>query len=223
MSLCQTLYGIDLKEEDFEEIALTGWNLIGNKRTKIYRYQVCMNNCSDNTIELPCNCDMLEAVTTSWEEWGNVTNDTPDGDLSSAFTEQYIEYRKRFQDPLYQKGKFIKYERVGDTLYLDRHYPQVNILYRGLVLDEDGLPEITDKEALALATYCAYIAKYREGLMTNNSNLISIAENLKQRWNIQCDQARTDQYLSQNEWNDVLEAKTNWNRKVYSKSLKLYR
>ena len=31
-----------------------------------------------------------------------------------------IENRKAFRDPLYAKGKFIKYERVGDTLYFDR-------------------------------------------------------------------------------------------------------
>jgi hypothetical protein len=46
-------------------------------------------------------------------------------------------------------------------------------------LDNDGLPEITDKEAMALATYCAWILKYREGLATNNANLLNIASTLK--------------------------------------------
>jgi hypothetical protein len=39
-------------------------------------------------------------------------------------------------------------------------------------LDDDGLPEITDKEAMALATYVAYITKNREGLKTNNAGLL---------------------------------------------------
>lgn len=221
-SLCQTLYGLDLTEDQFEEIAIIAWNLIGNKRTKIYRYSVCMNECGDNTIELPCNCDLLEAVTTSWEDWRHVTNDSPNGDLNSGFVEQYIENRKGFHDPLYQSGKFIKYERVGDTLYLDRPYRKVNILYRGVVLDEDGLPEITDREANAIATYCAYVSKYKEGLMTNNTTIISVSNTLKAQWSVQCDQARTDQYLSQNEWDEILDAKTSWNRKVHRKSLKLY-
>lgn len=223
MSLCQTLYGVDMTEDMFEEIALVAWNLIGNKRTRTYRYRVCMDACKDNTIQLPCNCDILEAVTTSWEDWGNVTNDTPNGDAYSGVTEQYIEHRKTFHDPLYQSGKFIKYERVGDTLYLDRPYRQVNILYRGVILDENGLPELTDKEALAIATYCAWVTKYKEGLITNNPNIVSLANKLKAQWNIQCDQAKTDQYLSQNEWDQILDAKTNWNRKVHSKSFKLYR
>lgn len=223
MSLCQTLYGVELQEDLFEEIGLVAWNLIGNKRTKIYRYSVCMDACSDLSIELPCNADILEAVTTSWEDWRNVTNTTPNGDAYSGVTEQYIEHRKAFRDPLYQSGKFIKYERVGDTLYFDRPYKQVNILYRGIILDDNGLPEITDKEALAIATYCAHVDKYKEGLKTNNASIIQSANDLKRQWYIQCDQARTDQYLSQNEWDQILDAKTNWNRKVHSKSLKLYR
>lgn len=223
MSLCQTLYGIELQEDMFEEIGLVAWGLIGNKRTKIYRYSTCMNACSNNTIELPCNCDYIESITTSWEDWNSSSNLYPNGDINSAYVEEYIESRKQFHNPLYQSGKFIKYERVGDTLYLDRPYGKVNILYRGIILDEDGLPELTDKEALAIATYCAYITKYKEGLQTNNANLIQMANTLKQQWHIQCDQARTDQYLSQNEWDEVLEAKNSWNRKVYNKSLKLYK
>ncbi len=223
MSLAQTLYGVDLKEEDYEEVGLVAWGMIGNKRTRTYRYSACMDACSDNTIQLPCNCDLLEAVTIGWEDWGNVTNDTPNGDLNSGFVEQYIEHRKSFHDLLYQSGKFIKYERVGNTLYLDRPYRKVNILYRGIILDDDGLPELTDKEALAIATYCAYIDKYKEGLRTNNANIIQLANSLKRDWLVQCDQARTPEYLNQNEMDQILEAKTSWNRKVHSKSYKYVR
>jgi hypothetical protein len=34
-------------------------------------------------------------------------------------------------------------------------------LYRGLILDEDGLPELTDKEVDAIAAYCAYTEKFK--------------------------------------------------------------
>lgn len=223
MSLTETMYGISLPEEEWEEIAIVGWNLIGNKTTRTYRYKVCMDGCSDNSIELPCNCSILEAVTTGWEDYKNVSNLTPNGDLSSSATEEYIESRKSFNDPLYQSGKFIKYERVGDTLYFDRPYREVNILYRGIVLDDNDLPKITDKEALAIATYVAYVSKFKEGLMTSNSGIIQLSEVLKQKWNQMCDQARCDQYLSQNEWDQVLEARSNWGRKVHSKSWKFYR
>jgi hypothetical protein len=45
----------------------------------------------------------------------------------------------------------------------------VNILYKGILADEDGLPELTDKEATAIATYIAYVTKFKEGLITNNA------------------------------------------------------
>ena len=38
LSLLETLYGITIPEETYEEITLQGWNLIGNKRSKIYKY-----------------------------------------------------------------------------------------------------------------------------------------------------------------------------------------
>lgn len=221
LSLLNTLYGIELQEDDFAEIGLVAWNLIGNKRTRLYRYQTCVTDCAQG-VALPCNCSELEAVTVPMEEWNYSTNDTPNGDIHSAWVESYIEHRKGFRDPYYIPGKFIRYERVGDMLYFDRPHGKINILYKGIIMDDNELPEITDKEALALATYCAYVVKYKEGIMTNNVHIIQLANALKQQWELRCDQARVDQYITQNEWDEILDVKTTSNRKMYNKSLKLY-
>lgn len=222
LSLLNTLYGITMTEDDYAETSLVGWNLIGNKRTRLYRYSVCMDSCNSE-VELPCNVFEIEAVTDSFEEWNSVTRTDPNGDIPSAYVESYIEHRKDFKHPLYIPGKFIPYERVGNTLILDRPHGQINILYKGLLVDDEGLPQITDKEATALATYCAYIYKFKEGIQTNNPNIIELAKVLQIKWNQQCDQARVDHYMSQNEWDQVLDAKNNWNRKQFGKSLKLYK
>lgn len=222
LSLLNTMFGLTMPEDSFEEVAIIGWNFIGNKRLKIYRYETSVDNC-EYGIELPCNVDQIEAVTTDWEDWDYSTNDTPNGNLYSSFVESYIEHRKNFKDPLYAGGKFIKYERVGNMLYFGKPYGHVNILYRGIVADEEGLPEITDKEALAIATYCAYVLKFKEGIRTNNANMIKFAQELNRQWLTRADQARNDYYLSQNEWDQILDAKTSWNRKSYGKSLKLYK
>ena len=87
------LYGTTVREDLGEEILLTGWNLIGNKRTRLYRYSTLVDSC-DKGVDLPCNCDIIEAVTTDFEEWNYSTNDTPNGDISSSFIEAYIENRK---------------------------------------------------------------------------------------------------------------------------------
>lgn len=218
-NLLEQLYGIDMQEDTFEEVGLVAWNHIGNKRYKLYSYRICVNDCT-TSIELPCNADIIEAVTTGWEDWNNVSNIYPNGDISSAHTESYIESRKGFQNPLYSSGKYIKYEQVGNTLYFKEPYGQINILYKGVQVDDQGLPEITDKEAEAIATYCAYITKFKEGLSTNNTTTINVAEVLKQRWQVQCDQARVTEYLNQNDMDQILDAKSSWNRKLFNKSYK---
>lgn len=222
MSLMETLYGISIPEDRFEEIAILAWNLIGNKRYKLYKYNTCIDDCT-NEIQLPCNCDSVEAVTYGWEDWNDVSDIYPEGDIGSAHTEAYIESRKKFHDPLYAQGKFVKYRQVGDIIYTQGVQGPIQILYKGVLVDEDGLPELTDKEAMAIATYCAYVTKNKEGLMTNNINFINLAASLRQQWLLQCDQARTPEYLNQNEMDQILDAKSNWNRKIFNKSYKTFR
>lgn len=223
MSLAETIYGVQMKEEDFEEIALVAWNLIGNNRTKIYRYKTCTYPLGNqHAIDLPCNVDILEAVTTGYEDFQRTSNTDPRSKRGSFEVEQYIETQKRNRDNLYLPGAFIDYEQVGNRLIFSRPYREVNILYKGIILDENGLPQLTDKEALALATYVAWVKKFKEGLITNNGNIINLANQLKQQWLIQCDQARIDTYYSQNDWDEILDAKTNWDRKSFRKSMKLF-
>ena len=214
------LYGIDINPDDFEELGLIAWNFIGNHRCKLYRYCATVN-CSDNTIQLPCNCSLIESVTYDFEDWNYTSNSLPEGDLSSGFTENYIDSRKHFENPLYEGGRYVKYERVGDTLYLDDKYNgRITILYKGDVLDEDGLPELTQKEVDAIAVYVAYVTRYKKALVKNNANDLQAAQLLKAEWLQKCDAARVSEYLSQNDMNEILDAKTNWNRKIFNKSYK---
>lgn len=217
-------YGIELQEEDFEEIGLLAWQRIGNKRVRTYRYCTNISCDGDHSIELPCNADIIEAVTYGFEDWNYTNNIRPNGDINSSFVENYIESRKAFTNPLYISGKFVKYERVGDKLYIDSGYTgKINILYRGVILDDDGLPELTDKEVDAIAAYCAYTVKFKEYLMNHNRDTLEASNMLKNEWNRLCDAARVSNYINQNEMNQILDSKTSWNRKVYNKSLKKYK
>lgn len=172
------------------------------------------------TVELPCNCDIIEAVTYDFEDWRYVTNDTVNGDYQSQFIENYIEGRKLYTNPYYISGKFTKYERINDTLYFDKDYGSVNILYKGIILDEEGLPYVSEKEKEAIACYLAYTKRFKEGWKTHNQNMIQEAQLLEQRWYRLCDAARIPQYINQNEMNEILDAKTSWNRKIFNKSWK---
>lgn len=217
------LYGVDIQVDDFEELGLIAWEKIGNKRVKTYRY--CANiNCDTHTVELPCNCDLIEAVTYNFEDWNYTDNIKPEGDINSAYVEGYIESRKAFNQPLYMHGKLVKYERVGNTLYINSGYKgKINILYRGVVLDDNGLPELTNKEVDAIAAYVAYTLKYKQYLQTNNREILQQAQLLMNEWTRLCDAARVSEYVNQNEMNDILDAKTSWNRKVYNKTFKMFK
>lgn len=216
------LFGIELSEEDVEELGLIAWQKIGNKRVRTYRYCTNISCDGDHSIELPCNADIIEAVTYGFEDWNYTDNVKLNGDINSSFTENYIESRKAFTNPLYISGKFVKYERVGDRLYIDPRYTGIiNILYRGIILDDDGLPELTDKEVDAIAAYCAYTVKFKEYLMNHNRDALESANILKNEWNRLCDAARVSDYINQNEMNQILDAKTSWGRKTYGKSYKI--
>lgn len=217
--LANELYGIEMSTDRFEELALIAYGKIGNKNCRLYRFFGSVDPVT-LSLELPCNLTYIEAVTCAMEDWEHVTNTTWGGDIDSAFTEEYIERSKLFMDPLYQSGKFLKYTKVGSTLYFDRPYGLVCILYKGEVLDDNGLPVINEKEANAIATYIAWTSKYKEGITTMNANIIKIAQELEQRWNRSRDQASTPEHISQNEMDEILDAKTNWNRKQFRKTYK---
>lgn len=216
--LLDMLYGVEIEDEELEELGLQAWDLIGNNNTRLYRFSTCMD--SDNSIKLPCNVKSIEAVTTSYEDWNKTSSYSNHGDFRSASIENYIEAGKVFNNPYYISGKLIPYGQSGDTLYFDRNYGNINILYKGIIADEDGLPELTDKEARAIATYIAYVNKYKDGLKTNNTVTINLAQNLEQKWLKQCDQARVTG-LNQNDMNEILDIKTSWNRKAYGLSHKI--
>ena len=218
-TVANSLYGLELEPEQFEELGLTAWNLIGNKTVRLYNYSADIS-CDNLSVQLPCNCDIIEAVTYNHEDWNYSTNKTVNGDYNSQFTEQYVEARKLYQAPLYISGKYAKYERVGDTLYFDKDYGKVNILYKGVILDEDGLPQVNEKEALAIATYIAFATKQKQGWITNNQNIIQLAQYLYQQWLKYCDSARVPLSIDQNTMNQILDAKSSWNRKVYNKAYK---
>ena len=215
--LLDIMYGYEIEDEDLEELGLIAWELIGNADTRLYKYRTCVD--SDNSIQLPCNAVSVEAVTTSYEDWSRVTNYSEHGDFKTAVIENHIESEKTYTSPYYISGKLVPYEQVGRTLYFSRDYGPLNILYKGILADEDGLPQLTDKEALAIATYIAYVQKYKEGIKTNNVADINLANSLQQQWLKQCDQARVTS-LSQNDMNEILNIKDSWNRHSYNYSYK---
>lgn len=220
LTLAQTLYDVEGDSEDLIEIGLVAYNFIGNKNTQLIK-TVLDVNCEDGSVQLPCGVLAIEAVTLQGlEDWNYTSNIKDQGDTNSLYTEQYIESQKSFLDPHYVSGKFLKYRKVGDKLYVNKGLDKVLVLYHTEILDEDNLPEINDKEAIAIADYIAYTVKYKEAIKTNNRLILQMAQELKQQWLFHCDAARVPEHVSQNEMDAMLNSLSQWGRKTYGKSYK---
>lgn len=212
ISLAQQLYEVDGDTEDLEEVGLVAFNFIGNKRTRLYRASIQIDE--DGRGELPCNCDLIEAVTYCGpEDWEYTSNIHQYGNKNSAYVEDYIESNKAFLDPLYRSGKFVKYRREGDYIYVNKGFGAINVLYHGEQLDEDGLPEITMNEAVAIADFIAYIELNKKANKNNNRVAMEQARDANRQWLLHCDKARQPEYLSQNDMDMILDALSSWNRK----------
>lgn len=219
ISLAQMLYDININDMDtLIEIGLVAYNFIGNKNTHLVAEIVDVNN---GLVKLPCKADLIEAITDPrYEDWNKTSNLKNYGDIDSNNIEQYIEKAKQETDPLYINGHFVKYRREGNYIYVNEKINSVCILYHTEQLDEDDLPLINDKEAIAIADYIAYTIKYKEALRSNNQAVFQMAQTIKKQWQIHCDAARVPEYVSQNEMNDLLDVVSSANRKVHGKSYK---
>lgn len=221
ISLAQTLFDVEFSDiEKAEEIGLVAYGHIGNHHTHLYR-TVATVDPHTGSVELPCNVLYIESVTEACrEDWESTSGVHEYGNPASAAIGDYIEARKINLDPLYQSGKFVKYRQEGNKLYVNRTYGRVVILYHGEILNDDGLPFINDKEALAIAEYISYVTKYKEAIRTNNKAALQMANDLKQQWLFHCDAARVPEHISQNDMDSILDAHVSWNRKKYHFSYK---
>lgn len=221
ISLAQMLYDIDINDMDtLIEIGLVAYNFIGNKNTQL-KSEIVNVDRKSGLVKLPCKADLVEAITyPNAEDWNSTSNLKNFGDFNSLNIEQYIERSKQSTDPLYISGRFVKYRREGNYIYVNENVEQVCILYHTEMLDEEDLPIINDKEAVAIADYIAYTIKYKEALRSNNSAVFQMAQTIKKQWQIHCDAARVPEYVSQNEMDDVLEVMSSHNRKVHGRSYK---
>lgn len=216
--LAESLYGIDLTETDFEDIALDGWEQIGNKHTRLYRY---IGDTVNKELKLPCNVDLIESVHIPLPDAQLTSNHSELEFMDSVWTEGYIDFRKWNNDPYYSRGRLIKYNEGDGVLYFSRDYKHVKVIYHGIIMDdEDNLPLLNDKELRAVAAYVAYISLTKEGIQKRDGNILKLGQALETKWLKLCNAARVAEYLTQNDMDRILDAKVRWDRKQYGKSSK---
>lgn len=216
--LIKPLYGIEVPVDEFEDIVMVGWEKIGNKHTRLYRY---IADTVNGELELPCNASIVESVHIPVPDSQMTSNKTDFGNIDSAYIERYIDYWKFAEDPFYSRGKLLKYKEGDSVLYFDRDYKKVKVVYHGVIADEDtGLPLINDKEEKALVAFVTWREIYKDALKKRDRVTLQFAKDLEAEWLRECNAARVVEHLSQNDMNAILDVKTRWDRKFYGKSLK---
>lgn len=211
-----SFHGIDMDSDQFTEIGLHGWDKIGNKRTALYTYKGSTDNMK---IEVPCNAYYIEAVTSETLDFHKADNLNA-YDYTNLLIESQVEELKSYHTPLYLKGRLLHYHLEGDYLVFPSEYESVLILYKGVMLDEEGLPYLNYKEVEAIANYCAYVETRKKGMVARDKATIEISMFLKTEWERSCANARSPEFINQNDWNDILEAKNSWDRKKFNISFK---
>lgn len=216
------LYGLTLFPDEFESIGLIAWNKIGNKDYRWYKFQAVPEQTPDGAwyVDLPCNAEMIEAVTADYEDYQKTTPTTIAGNNQNGWIESYVETRKYNTSFYYSSGKFVKYTQQDNRLWLADRFNVVNVLYRGVLVDEDGLPVLNEKELDAVASFCMFVDTRKRAAVSRDPGLWQTVPYWENNWRRLCTQARVPEYVNQNEMDEILNVAASWDRKRFGKTFK---
>lgn len=222
-------YDITMHVDDYVEKAYEIFRRIGNIASATHAYSEVLQESRE--IQIPCNAEFIESVTTKEEfnvEGNNqvltifntdgaiVNQNTHLPDLLTSGSTNYIK-----ESQLHPDGQFIPYEIKGKYLYFPEHYvgTEVVIIYRGIVVDDEGNPCINSKQAEAIAARLAFITTQKRAFMSDPAamNMLSYIKMESERL---LQAAAIPEHISQNAWDRLMDIKTSSNRKVFNSSYK---
>lgn len=193
------LYALDMKEDDFIEMAYEVWRDIGNIATSIHRFFIKVPD--DLVVELPMQAEFIDSVTIALHSKDNVNLN---------------------QSPVTSLGKSIDYTTLNNnSLRLTSPEAQgmsIMIVYRAIDTDTDGLPMLNDKEVAAIAAEVTKRETIRKGFLgvgfkdKISSTMLQyiIAESTRLMT-----AAKINENISNDDIDKMLDIKTSWDRKVY--------
>lgn len=219
------LYGVELNPDEFESLGMIAWTKIGNKMVMLKNITLPVESQGDgksSLVVLPCNVDEIESITTCFPDYQKTSNLQETPLIYNQYVEKYIDLRRGSNtSPYFTEGKLIKYRVVDDkTIEVMQPDGHVNILYKTVSYDENGLPFLNVKEVDAIAAYCAFSIMFKQSLMTRDQSTFQMSQVLEQKWKQLCNHARTPISMSQNDFDAIGDVKYSWDRKTYGKTFK---
>jgi hypothetical protein len=225
LPILKTQYGLNIDEYDYLDIAVDALRDIKHFGTTEYVSYVTVGK--DGKVNLPCNIDCIDAVTT--EHMGKKAYSTRvefevDGIIG---TDSYYSFMEIIDNLGYIwspglggfRGKgYISYQLDGKTMTVDTELAgqKIAIAYTGIIVDAEGFPTITRKQANAIAAICARIIMVKganlgqKGAASMIEYYTGLSGRLKQAASIPED-------ITDNEMDEALNAQTTFNRKSYNR------
>lgn len=216
-----TMYGMEMNEDVFENIAMHAWDQIGNKKYMVYNFK---GTVKDNKLDLPCNTDIIEGVFAEGESVRWATGVFNDGEyLRNRYMENDIELQRNKTEVQTSSGHLEDYVRDGNTLRFINDGMNVTVIYKGVLVDEQGLPTLNFKEIDAICKYLVFTDLQKKFLMTKDKATFEAAQLFRQQWQFAVDDARTPILLNQNDMDNILNVQSSWDRKRFGLTFKIYR
>lgn len=231
--LATELFDVALNENDFVEKAMRIWRSMGNVALALHEYEVTIDNTC--TVIMPCNMERIEAVTGfSYQDYGNddliFIHDASNAKLYAG--QHYadalvsgITAHNITKQQVYPKGQYLHYELLGKKGSYKLHFSEdmvgqpIYILYRAIIVGDDGLPLITPKEQEAIAYRVAYEFTQKNAFK-GDQLAINLLPIIRQDSDIKMAAAKIPEYVSQNSWDQILRAMVRHDRKQYGYSYK---
>lgn len=224
MPVLRREFGLELSLSDLAELGWTCLRLIGHeyRSTHATIVPVHVDMAGRQLAELPCNAREVVAVTAApvlsdvladpvgcgpRAVWGG-----PEWVVDQILSTP-VWYLENYQPLLsYHQGEYRNFTLTDQGLLLTpqpgvAYTAAVWVLYKGYLAGSDGLPLITEADALAIAAYCNYVDHQRK-LFSSQPNQFQAADDLKNRRIVQ---ARV-QPVSEAGMAEVLRVKTSYHR-----------
>lgn len=230
----KSLFGITMTDDDFIEDSYMVYRNLGNVATANHSYNAKVSE--DCQIQLPCNCEYIDSVSEGrlspddddiaivYSDSKDVTVTTGYNFLPDVINDQQYKRHNLSKSQLKPTGSFIPYEidrSCNDKLLFDKKFigEDVNVIYRGILMDNDKNPLLSIKEVEAIAYKMAFIKVQKKAFMGDTA-----AGGMLQYMKIESERktvaAKIPEYITQNFIDRLLTAKTRHDRKVYYSSYK---
>lgn len=190
-------YGIEMELDDFIEKAYYIWRDIGNIATREKTMEVVIPD--SGLITLPSDCEFLDSVrlknnlylTAGHSSSGKKVAETEVNVLYSAIDDKNI--------------KITSVGLEGLDLILE---------YSSIAADSDGLPLLSDREVNAIAANVA-MQKTEIDLFRKIKGADVVLQYIKPEADRLLLAAKSDEKISDDNLNKILDIKTSWNRKTF--------